>query len=698
MEKITKSEISHVSFLWAIQAMCALHNHPFSEEIVENISAAPYNMEKILKCGADIGLEINGISGVKIEIHKLKFPCLLININKTVLKQIELEEYDEIDNHEVILVLNIIDEQALIAAPGNKETFIVDKKYIKIENKNILFFNKVLSTNIESENSQDAKFGFSWFLPELLRHKKIWKEILLASLVIQIIALATPLFTQTIIDKVIVHRTQSTLIVVLVGMTIFMFFSAIISWVRQYLILHTGNKVDAMLGTEVFDHLLKLPPNYFQSRPTGVIAARLHGIETIREFISSAAITLMLDLPFLIIFAAIMFYYSIKLTIIVVAILLLIVLISLLTSPLFQKKLQLQFQLGARNQAFLTEYISGMETVKSLQLESQLGSKYSNYLSSYLSASFSMKQLANTYNTSANLLEQLMTLAILGLGAYTVMNNADFTIGMLIAFQMFASKLSQPMLKLVGLWQQFQQASLSIKRLGDLMDAPTEHYSTTPARSGRKKGAIQIRGISFKYNKKSPLLYENLSFNILPGEMIAVMGPSGSGKSTLAKIMLGFYRPTSGSIKIDDIDIVHLSVNELRNNFGVVPQETTLFSGTIFENLSIANPRCNLEQVIAACKMAEIHSTIEGLPKGYQTEIGERGAGLSGGQKQRIAIARALLKRPSILIFDEATSALDSETAENFSRTINNLKGKVTILFITHGLPKGISVDRIFQL
>jgi subfamily B ATP-binding cassette protein HlyB/CyaB len=250
----------------------------------------------------------------------------------------------------------------------------------------------------------------------------------------------------------------------------------------------------------------------------------------------------------------------------------------------------------------------------------------------------------------------------------------------------------------VGLWQQFQQASLSTARLGDLMNAPTEPYSVIPNRDANRRGEIQIEQLAFRYAEHLPLVYEDLSLTVQPGQAIAIMGPSGCGKSTLAKLMQGFYQPSAGRIVIDGVDIRHLSANELRSRFGVVPQETTLFSGTIYDNLQMANPAATFEHIVAACKMAEIHSVIETLPQGYQTEIGERGAGLSGGQKQRIAIARALLKRPNILIFDEATSALDGPTAEHFAHTINALKGKVTMLFITHALPKGLHADAIYRL
>ncbi len=289
------------------------------------------------------------------------------------------------------------------------------------------------------------------------------------------------------------------------------------------------------------------------------------------------------------------------------------------------------------------------------------------------------------------MLEQLQTLAILCVGAWLVMNSADMTIGMLVAFQMFASRLSGPLLRMVGLWQEFQQANIAIKRLGDVMNAPPEPYSVTPSREAGGKGSIEIRGLSFRYAENLPYLFRELNLALQPGRCIALMGPSGCGKSTLAKLMQGFYQPEDGAILIDGRDIRHFSANELRQHYGVVPQETMLFSGTIYENLVLAFPHATFEHVIQACKAAEIHETIEKLPEGYQTRIGEHGAGLSGGQKQRIAIARALLKRPKILIFDEATSSLDEATAESFAKTVNQLKGKVSMLFIAHQLPKSLN-------
>jgi subfamily B ATP-binding cassette protein HlyB/CyaB len=541
-------------------------------------------------------------------------------------------------------------------------------------------------------------FGFRWFIPELLKHRRVWRDILAASLVIQLLALATPLFTQVVIDKVVTHHSHSTLMVIAIGMAVFLVFTSLLTWVRQYLVLHTGNRVDAVLGSAVFEHLLKLPPRYFEQRPTGVITARLRGVENIREFIASAAVTLLLDLPFLFIFIAVMFDYSVLLTLITLGLIGLIVLMSLVVAPIFRERLNEQFLIGARNQAFTTEYVAGMETVKSLQMEPQLRNRYGDYLAQYLGSGFAVRQIANTYNVLAGGVDQLMTLLILAVGAYLVMNGTDFTIGMLVAFQMFASRVSQPMLRLVGLWQQFQQASLSVARLGDIMNAPPEPYTLEAHRTRQARGLLDIEKISFRYAETLPLLYEDFSLRIEPGKVVALMGPSGSGKSTLAKLLQGFYLPAGGQIRLDGHDLRHLSANELRSYFGVVPQETMLFSGTIYANLSMANPMATFEQIVEACKVAEVHEVIEKLPQGYQTEIGERGVGLSTGQKQRIAIARALLKRPPILIFDEATSSLDQPTAEHFCTTINQLKGRVTILFITHAMPKTLQVDEIVRI
>lgn len=671
---------------------------------MRELPAPPITTDALITAARSLGFKIKRRDSTRRELSSWPLPCVVLLTNGLAARTSESNEVDEGSPHPAArpaLLVQMTESQVMLFRSGTNEPTTLLCEQFEAEYTGAVFQFAPISDPVKDPDGARVTqrvFGFRWFLPELLKHKRVWRDVLIASLFIQLLALGTPLFTQVVIDKVVVHRTQSTLVVIALGMGLFAIFSALLSWVRQYLVLHTGNRVDAVLGSAVFEHLLKLPPRYFESRPTGVITARLRGVENIREFIASAAVTLVLDLPFLFIFVAIMFAYNVPLTVMALGIISLIVVMSLVVAPIFRSRLNDQFLLGARNQAFATEYIAGLETVKSLQMEPQVKARYNDYLADYLRSGFTVRQIANTYNVLANGLEQTMGLLILIVGATFVMSGTSFTIGMLVAFQMFASRVSQPMLRLVGLWQQFQQASLSVARLGDIMNAPAEPYSVVPGRVRSGRGLIEIEDLSFRYADGTPLLLRGLNLQVEPGRVVAFMGPSGCGKSTLAKLLQGLYRPSEGRIKLDGNDISYLAANELRLNFGVVPQETTLFSGTVYENLVFAHPHATLEQVIQACRVAEIHDVIEKLPKGYQTEIGERGVGLSGGQKQRIAIARALIKQPKILIFDEATSSLDLATAEHFCATINQLKGKVTMLFITHALPRNLQIDEIVQI
>jgi subfamily B ATP-binding cassette protein HlyB/CyaB len=692
----THTEKSGSSLTWVLQVLSELHRRPFDPALVSRQFPPPHDDSVLIRAAQRLGFNIRSIEVEAAALTTLPLPAVLCTAAAGA--------------NQFVVLLRIDGDNGAWLEPGALEPSVGAMAELSTRFVGRCFLVKPKDAPVPDPDAEGPgmSFGFGWFVPELLKHRKVWHEVLGASLVLQLLALGLPLFTQAIIDKVVVHRTESTLIALGIGMGVFMLFSALLTWVRQFLILHTGNRVDAVLGASVFGHLLKLPMAYFQHRPTGVVAARFHGVENIREFIASAAVALILDVPFLLICVGVMLWYSVTLTAIVLGVLAVIALLSLVVAPVFHRRLNHQFLLGARNQGFLTEYIAGFETVKSLQLEPQLETRYSDYLATYLQSGFRTKQIANTYSVLSNTLEQAMTLMILIGGAWLVMHPDQagiaagtataFTVGMLVAFQMFASKLSQPMLRMVGLWQQFQQAKLSVERLGDLMNAPPEPYSLVPGRAHQARGEIELNGLGFRYGPDLPLLYRNVNLRIDAGEMIAIMGPSGCGKSTLAKLLLGFYRPTEGQIKVDGVDVTHLSANELRANFGVVPQETILFSGTVFDNLSMVSPYATFEQVVQACRMAEIHDVIEALPQGYQTEIGERGVGLSGGQKQRLAIARALLKNPKVLIFDEATSALDPQTAESFARTVNQLKGKVSMLFVTHAVPRGLQLDEIFVI
>jgi len=684
--------------LWLMASLAALHRQPFDMDLVIKRFPPPLDVPTLIEALEALGLKAGLVAWPASGLAQIPLPAVALLPGAA--------SGDAPPALTPALIVQHADNNVAWVLPGQTQPETLSVDAAKAKSTPLLLMvapadppvSESLSRSGPPESARKP-FGFSWFVPELMRHKRIWRDVLLASLAIQLVGLATPLFTQVIIDKVIAHHSESTLIVLGVALVVFMFFTSGMTWLRQYLVLHTGSRIDAVLGDKVLRHLLHLPLPYFEARPTGTLVARLHGVEQLREFISGAAVTLVLDLPFLVVFLAVMFAYSWQLTLIVLGILTLIVLASLVMVPVFRERLDQQFLLGARNQAFLTEYLAGMATVKSLQMEPDVGKRYGTYLAQYLASGFATKQVGNTYNVVASGLEQVMTLSILIVGAWLVMQpDAGMTVGMLVAFQMFAGRMSQPVMRIVGLWQEFQQASISVKRLGDILDMPQEPFTLTPQRAAGGEGRIDIREVGFRYSDQHPWLYRQLNLSVQPGKLTVLMGPSGCGKSTLAKLMQGFYWPQEGQITLDGRDIRQLAANELRANFGVVPQETVLFSGTVYDNLIMAQPHASFADVIAACTAAEIHQVIEKLPQGYQTEIGERGTGLSGGQRQRIAIARALLKRPKVLIFDEAISNLDQQTAEQFAQTINRLKGKVTMVFVTHQIPKVLEVDDVVNL
>lgn len=685
--------------LWLLGSLCGLWRVPFDMRLAEQAFPPPYDITAIRHALTEYGFKSGTAPLADAHWANLPLPAVgFLNAEQAA------EQTDTPPCHTPILILKVEDGALVYFRPGatSPETLPIAQAELALADEVMLVAREVDDTaeteDIPGFDSEQKPFGFRWFVPHLLKHKVIWRDVLLASLAIQLVGLATPLFTQVIIDKVIAHQTLSTLAVLGVALFVFMLFTATMTWLRQYLVLHTGNRIDSVLGGNVFQHLLRLPLPYFEQRPTGTLVARLQGVETLREFVSGAAVTLILDVPFLLIFLAVMFAYSWQLSLIAVGLLAAIAVISVVLVPVIRERLNRQFLLGARNQSFLTEYLSGMSTLKSLQMEPVIEKRYNEYLAQYLNAGFSTKQFGNTYNVITSTLEQVMTLSILIVGALLVMQNQGFTVGMLVAFQMFAGRLSQPLMRLVGLWQEFQQASIAVKRLGDILDMPQEPHSVVPLRDTAGAGRIEFKDVGFRYHAQAPWLYRGLNICFEPGKLTVLMGPSGSGKSTLAKLMLGFYLPQEGQITLDGKDIRSLAANELRAAFGVVPQETVLFSGTVYDNLIMAHPQAGFDDVIAACKAAEIHEVIEALPKGYQTELGEHGVGLSGGQRQRIAIARALLKRPKVLIFDEAISNLDQASSEKISKTASRLKGKVAIVFITHQVPKTLGGERVINL
>lgn len=591
----------------------------------------------------------------------------------------------------VALKMNYETSKLLVFIPEEKST-----REITFEEFNELSTGEIIFLSHKMMNNQ-VKFGFKWFYAEILRFKQIILEVLLGSFVVQIFGIITPLFTQVILDKVIVHRSMTTLEVLGIAFVAVAVFEFLINITRNYIFIHTANKIDAKLGTKLFKHLFALPLVYFENRKVGNIIARIRELDQIRDFITNKSVSVIIDMFFSTIFVIIMFMYSPLLTMIVLGIVALIAILYVTVTPELRSRLNNKFQMGAQSNSYLVESVTGIQTVKSLSIEGSMQKKWEQYLGQYVKAGFNLSLIGTFAGSLSTLFQKMMTISILWLGVTLVIKN-KMTVGQLIAFQMFANQFTSPVLRLVNLWNEFQQVLLGIDRLGDILHHPVEVTSEKAITLPKVKGSVRIENLSFKYTPSTPMVLNGINFNIKEGMSVGLVGRSGSGKSTITKLIQRLYLTTEGAIYIDDVDIRHMNPTWLRNNIGVVLQENYLFSGSIRENISLARPDASIEEIIHVAQMSGAHQFISEMPEGYDTIVGERGSTLSGGQKQRIAIARALITNPRILIFDEATSALDYESETIIMQNLNNIKKNRTTFIIAHRLSTVRNCDVIIAL
>ena len=544
----------------------------------------------------------------------------------------------------------------------------------------ILFTRRALLKNL------GGKFDIRWFIPALLKYKKLFLEVLLASFFLQLFALLTPLFFQVVIDKVLVHHGLTTLDVLAIGLLAISAFEVVLSGLRTYLFSHTTNRVDVMLGAKIFRHLLALPIAYFEARRVGDSVARVKELESIRNFLTGSALTLVVDLFFTLVFFLVLYYYSPLLTAIVAGAIPFYIVLSVVITPILRKRLDEKFSRGAENQAFLVESITGMQTLKALAVEPQMQRRWEEQLAGYVSAGFKASNLGNIANQIAGFINKVTTVLILWVGASAVMLG-DLSVGQLIAFNMIAGRVSGPILRLVQLWQDFQQAGISLQRLGDILNSPTEPgYNPGRAALPKLSGKVEFDHVTFRYTPERPEVLKQISLTISPGEVIGIVGRSGSGKSTLTKLVQRLYVPESGRVLIDGVDLALIEPAWLRRQVGVVLQENYLFNRTVRDNIALSNPGLGMEEIIQAAQMSGAHDFILELPEGYDTLVGEHGSNLSGGQRQRIAIARALITQPRILILDEATSALDYESESIIQNNMREICKGRTVFIIAHRL------------
>ncbi|MDP9196329.1 MAG: type I secretion system permease/ATPase [Pseudomonadota bacterium] len=542
------------------------------------------------------------------------------------------------------------------------------------------------------------RFDLSWFWPEIVRHKRLFAEVLTVSFVLQILALISPLFFQVIVDKVLAHRGMTTLDVLMIALVTVSVFEVLLTALRTYTFSHTTSRIDVILGARLFSHLLRLPQAYFSSRRVGDSVARVRELETIRQFLTGSALTLTIDLAFVFVFLGVMASYSLALTAITLATVPLFVGLSVAITPMLQRRVEEKFARGAENQSFLVESVTGIETLKSLACEPQVQRRWEEQLAAYVCAGFRASQLSNIAGQLCQLISKLAMAATLYVGARLVMDGG-LTVGGLVAFNMLSGRVTGPVLRLAQLWQDFCQARMAVDRLGDILNTPAE----PAAGSGQSvlshiKGHIRLDHVTFRYRPDGGPTLQDISLDIPAGQSLGIVGPSGSGKSTLTKLIQRLYIPEAGRVMVDGVDLALIDPAQLRRQVGVVLQENMLFHRTVQENIALADPGLPLERVIQAAKLAGAHEFICALPEGYNTLIGERGASLSGGQRQRIAIARALVTNPRILIFDEATSALDLESEHAIQANMRAICQGRTVIIIAHRLAAVRSCHRIITV
>lgn len=624
---------------------------------------------------------------------ELKFKAKYCNLKTNKLPEIRSPIIAKGKDDEFFIIAKSVNDKFMVLFPSqqkpemltaDKLTEIWDGTAILIQQKGGL--------------DKEAIFGFKWFIPTIVKFKKEFIQVLVAVFTIQILGILTPIMTQVVVDKVLVHRNLSTLYVLTIGIVIVYVYELILGLAKNYVFTHTTNRIDVMLSYRLFKHLFALPLKYFESRRVGETVARVKELESIRNFLTGTPLSSMIDLVFIFVYVAVLFIYDAGLTGIVLLSIPVFAILSAIVTPLLKKRLDEKFETGSNTQSFLVESISGVQTVKSFAVEHKFEKKWGDLQADYVKASYKTIMLSSTAGTIGQFIQKTFDLLILFFGAMAVMDG-NFTVGQLVAFRMLSSRVSGPVLRLVQLWQEYQQASLSVKRIGDIFHTQTEpvvNNIQTPL--PKLNGKIVFDKVRFRYDLEGSEVIKGMSFTIEPGTIVGIVGRSGSGKSTIAKLVQRLYISEGGRISIDGMDIALVNPTMLRTQIGIVLQENFMFNGTVAENISLHMPNASMEQIIRCAKIAGAHEFIMELPNAYGAVIGEKGIGLSGGQKQRIAIARAILADPRILIFDEATSALDYESESIIQNNLREICKGRTVLIIAHRLSTLKDAEKIMVI
>ena len=692
----SQSSTEHDSGLWSLLLLAGLHGVIADEaKLRHEFGSSHFTSSQILLAAKSLGLTCKSVNQDVARLDKAPLPAIAQDKNGTFFIVAKLEKLAprplEPGTISATPDAEVVQTHVLIQRLGESAKLVSVESLVNDWTGEMIFI-----TSKATFAAETSQFDFTWFIPAIVKYRKLLGDVLLMSFVLQLIGLATPLFFQVVMDKVLVNQAMKTLNVIAIGLICATFFEAILTGLRSWIFAHTSSKIDVELGARLFRHLLNLPISYFQVRRVGDSVARVRELENIRSFLTSNALTLVLDLFFSVIFLGVMLWYSGWLTLIVLASIPLHVGLSLIFTPLIRDRLNDKFNKGAENQSFLVETISGIDTVKAMAVEPRWTQKWNQQLAAYVSAGLSVNNLHTVSCGGVVLITKLVSAGIMWAGALLVIDR-KMTVGELIAFNMLAGQVASPILRLAQLWNDFQQVGISMSRLGDILNAHTEVVGQK-TRLPRLAGAIEFDQVGFRYRPDVADVIRGVNVKIAPGEVIGIVGRSGSGKSTLTKLVQRFYVPARGRVMVDGHDISIIDTTSLRQQIGVVLQENMLFNRSIRDNIALTNPSLSIESIVAAAKLAGAHDFICEMAEGYDTMVGEHGTGLSGGQRQRVAIARALITNPRILIFDEATSALDYESERIIQDNMRQICQGRTVLIIAHRLSAVREASRILVM